>query len=79
MAFQTEYRWQFYNRFGMGLFAGIGDVSDDFKNFDLNEFKYSFGTGIRFAVVPSQRINIRMDIGFGEGTQGFYFNIAEAF
>jgi len=79
MAFQTEYRWNFFKRFGLALFGGFGNVSNDFNNFRFDELKYSVGAGLRYMVVPSQRINIRLDVGFGRETTGFYINIADAF
>ena len=42
--------------------------------------KYSYGLGLRFLFNKQQKINLRMDIGFGsDGSRGIYFGIQEAF
>jgi hypothetical protein len=78
-AAQVEYRWQFYKRFGMVVFGGLGDVSPEFTSFDFSEVKPSYGLGLRYMILPKRRVNIRLDFGFGKQTQGIYINITEAF
>jgi outer membrane protein assembly factor BamA len=81
IAFQVEYRvLPVWWRFGLVGFLGVGDVSDDVKNFKLEDLKYSAGFGIRFQIMPEEGINLRIDQAFGEGAGGFrYINIGEAF
>ncbi|ELR69677.1 outer membrane protein, OMP85 family [Fulvivirga imtechensis AK7] len=79
MAFQGEYRKQFLPWFGIVAFGAIGDVVDQFTAFDLGDFKYTVGGGLRVMVNKSDRLNIRIDYGIGSETSGFYFAIAEAF
>jgi len=81
IAFQVEYRvLPVWWRFGLVGFLGVGDVSDDIKNFKLEDLKYSAGFGIRFQIMPEEGINLRIDQAFGEGAGGFrYINIGEAF
>ena len=81
IAFQVEYRvLPVWWRFGLVGFLGIGDVSDDIKNFKLEDFKYSAGFGIRFQIMPGEGINLRIDQAFGEGDGGSrYIDIREAF
>jgi len=80
LVFQAEYRivpvWW---RFGLAGFAGFGDVADEFSDFRLSSFKYSLGAGIRYRISPEERINLRLDFGFGQGTSGFYITFNEAF
>jgi hypothetical protein len=46
----------------------------------LNDFKYSFGGGIRFAVDTKEKLNIRVDYGIGQGkNSGLYLQLGEAF
>jgi hypothetical protein len=78
-AFQAEYRWQFYRRFGVVFFGGLGDVSDEFYSFDFSEIKPSYGIGLRYMILPERRVNLRLDFGFGKDTNGIYINITEAF
>lgn len=79
IALQGEYRRQILSWLGITAFSGIGDVSEEFSAFDLEEFKWTAGAGLRFMVNKSDRLNIRVDYGFGESTSGFYFAFAEAF
>jgi hypothetical protein len=42
--------------------------------------KYSVGAGLRFLFNKEEKVNLRMDIGFGsDGNRGVYFGIEEAF
>ncbi len=79
MALQTEYRRQLNSWIGFTAFAATGDVATKLNSFDLGDFKWAAGGGIRFMVNKSERANIRIDYGIGDGTSGFYFAFAEAF
>lgn len=80
VALQTEYRFPVFWRFGGAAFAGLGDVAPDIDAFRLKEFKYSLGIGVRFTIDTKERINARLDFGFGRhGNNGFYAMVAEAF
>lgn len=79
LALQAEYRVPVWKRFGMAAFAGIGDVASRLGNFKLDEFKYSFGLGLRFKIAPKEGTNLRLDFAWGKGTSGFYFTAGEAF
>lgn len=77
---QFEYRRNLIWRLGMVAFAGAGDVTNQLDNFDMSELKYVVGTGIRFAVLPKQKLNFRFDFGLSNGGQtGFYVGMKEAF
>ena len=78
-AWQVEYRQYFWKRFGFVAFAGMGDVIDDLTRLALRYLKVSYGAGLRYLFNEEQKINLRMDIGFGKGTNGVYFGIEEAF
>jgi hypothetical protein len=79
LAGQTEYRFGVWKRFGGVVFAGIGDVFDQPADFRWDALKYSVGGGIRFAMNPAERLNIRLDYGIGRGNTAFYLIVAEAF
>jgi len=77
---QVEYRQYIWKRLGMVAFAGTGNVANNILDFDFNSLKYSGGLGLRFLFNEQQKINLRMDIGFGsDGSHGIYFGIQEAF
>ncbi len=80
ITFQGEYRCPLFWRFGAVGFAGFGDVGHDIEKFRLDEFKYSIGFGLRFLFDRQERINARLDMGFGEdGNSGIYAMVVEAF
>ncbi|MGB2696437.1 MAG: BamA/TamA family outer membrane protein [Candidatus Zixiibacteriota bacterium] len=79
VVFQAEYRIPFWRRLGLAGFSGFGDVADRFSNFRLSDFKYSLGAGIRYTLSQQESINLRFDIGFGEGSSGVYVTLNEAF
>jgi len=79
--FIAEYRHMFSNsscetgRHGLVVWLGTGSVSDD-----LIRYIYwlpNAGAGYRFELQP--RMNLRIDIGFGKKSRGFYLNFNEAF
>jgi hypothetical protein len=76
---QMEYRFPLFWRFGMAAFAGIGDVFDKPKDVSFSTLKYSIGSGLRYALNPEQKLNIRADIGYGREGMNFYVMIGEAF
>lgn len=76
---QLEYRFPLFWRFGMVTFAGAGDVFSDHKDLSTEALKYSVGAGLRFIVNPAERLNIRLDYGYGKEGGYFYFVVAESF
>ena len=74
---QVEYRLNFPGRHGMVFWAGAGVIANDISEFDANQILPNGGVGYRFEVKP--RVNLRLDMAFGDGDSGFYFNVNEAF
>lgn len=79
MAAQAEYRMHVWKKWGIVAFAGIGQVGNRVEKFALNQFKYAVGSGIRFALLPEERLNLRLDYGVAANSSGFYLTISEAF
>ena len=79
MVLQAEYRRQLIPWLGFTVFSSVGDVSSSFNKFDLGNFKHTIGGGLRVMINKADRLNIRIDYGFGKETSGFYFAVAEAF
>ena len=80
MMLQLEYRQYFWKRMGFVVFAGAGNVSEEIMAFTFNNLKYSYGGGLRLLFNKKQKVNLRMDVGFGPGGfHGIYFGIEEAF
>jgi len=76
---QVEYRQHVWRWLGFVVFAGVGDVAPQLTSLQLHGLKPSIGTGLRWLFNKEQKINLRMDIGFGKNTNGVYFGIEEAF
>jgi len=80
--FQSEYRWQTFERLGLVFFAGLGQVFDKQEELAMDALRYSLGSGLRLKVVKAENLNIRFDYGFkfGDGfDSAFYLSLAEAF
>jgi outer membrane protein assembly factor BamA len=79
LVLQTEYRLPLWGRLGLVGFAGVGDVAGKTSKFQLSDFKLSIGIGLRYLFVPKEKLNLRLDFGFGKDSSGFYINFTEAF
>ena len=80
LATQIEYRKNFKDsRWGLVGFAGTGDVYNNVAEFQFKNLKPNYGMGARFMIDKKENLNLRFDVGFGKGTNGFYLGIAEAF
>jgi hypothetical protein len=76
---QVEYRFPLFWKLGMATFLGIGDVFDKPSDISLSTVKYSIGTGLRYAINPNQKLNSRLDVGYGREGFNIYLMIGEAF
>ena len=80
MAAQVEYRKRFgESRWGAVAFLGAGDVYNNIDEFKFDNLKPNYGAGLRWMLDKSENLNIRLDWGFGNGTNNLYLGIAEAF
>jgi len=79
MGLQVEYRSPQWKRTGVIFFAGLADVAERFTDFRFTEFKYSVGLGLRYMINPEEKVNLRLDFGFGRESFGVYMKILEAF
>ncbi|MBE0565950.1 MAG: BamA/TamA family outer membrane protein [Krumholzibacteria bacterium] len=66
-------------RFGGVLFAGVGDVAPRPGGLTTAAGLTTFGLGLRWAVSPEEKVNIRMDFGFGKDDSGFFLSLGEVF
>jgi len=77
-ALQSEYRWQFNERWIFTGFAGFGEVADNFGDFGEN-FLPAAGIGARFVLSKKHRVGLSADIAVGNDGTEFYFGVGEAF
>lgn len=76
---QAEYRWNFYRRWGMVGFAGIASAVEKLSDIPDSDILPGVGAGIRFKMLPSEKINIGIDGAVGRGDYSITFRIGEAF
>jgi outer membrane protein assembly factor BamA len=76
---QTEYRWNFYRKWGLVAFAGIASAVAKFSDIPKNQVLPGIGAGLRFRMLPSEKVNIGVDAGVGRGDYSITFRIGEAF
>ncbi|WP_418936758.1 BamA/TamA family outer membrane protein [Leclercia adecarboxylata] len=74
---QVEYRRKLNWRHGYVLWLGAGALGSDLKDLGDHPLLPTAGVGYRFEVKPA--MNVRLDLGFGKESAGFYFQVAEAF
>jgi len=72
-------KMSFWERWGLVGFAGVGNIACSVSELDIEHLKSSLGFGLRYAAIPDERLNIRIDFGFGTQMPGFYLNIRESF
>ena len=76
---QIEARWQFHPKWAGVAFAGAGYYENSFSEIREQEAIPSYGVGLRFMVLPSQRINMRLDYARSNDSDAIYLSVAEAF
>jgi outer membrane protein assembly factor BamA len=79
-AAQAEYRLpDIFWRFGLVFFGGMGDVASKFAKITIATIKPTYGFGVRFRIDELQKLDLRVDVGFGKDTHGVYFSVNQAF
>jgi outer membrane protein assembly factor BamA len=76
---QIEFRQHVWGRWGFVVFGAVGDVAAEMIDFRLDQLKLAGGAGLRWMLNKEQKVNVRMDMGFGKDTNGVYFGVEEAF
>lgn len=79
-AFQAEYRTPLYKRLGMVVFAGVAKVYDP-THVNLDDLHTAWGAGLRYTINKKERLNLRLDWGYGDPDRPgyFYLGFAESF
>ena len=79
LAGQAEYRTHLWRKLGGVVFAGLGSVGSSGQPMTIATTRWSLGVGLRFLFDAKQHINLRADLGIGDGSTGVYFGMEEAF
>lgn len=75
---QGEYRTPMWRRVGAVAFAGAGTVAPTASDLRLDDARTAWGLGLRLSL-NDDRLNLRVDRGFGSGSRGIYITAGEAF
>jgi hypothetical protein len=79
-AFQGEYRFPLFWRFGGVVFGSVGKVAPDMNNLLSTEnIRFAAGGGIRFRIAKEQHVNLRIDFAYAAEDFSAYFQLLEAF
>jgi outer membrane protein assembly factor BamA len=76
---QAEYRWNFYKRWGLVAFAGLASAVEKFADIPDELILPGAGAGIRFKMLPTEKVNIGIDAGVGRDDYSITFRIGESF
>lgn len=76
---QVELRWRAYKRLGLAAFGGAGWAGNTLATLGGEETTPSYGAGIRYEVLPAKRLNMRLDFGWSDNSNGIYLSVGEAF
>jgi hypothetical protein len=76
---QIEARWRASSKWGFVGFAGAGHISDSFSASGDNEGVPSYGAGVRYMVLKSKRVNVRVDYARSDASDAWYLGVGEAF
>ncbi|MCG9548306.1 BamA/TamA family outer membrane protein [Vibrio harveyi] len=74
---QVEIRHTIADRHGVVGWLGAGNIAPTYHDLFKSSWLPTVGVGYRFAF--KARINVRVDLGVGKDSTGFYFQINEAF
>jgi len=77
-ALQTEYRWQFSDRWIFTGFVGVGEVADQFSEMGRNLLPAG-GVGARFVLSQKHKVGLSLDVAAGNDGTEIYFGVGEAF
>lgn len=76
---QAEYRWNIYDKWGMVAFGGVATSVNKVNEIKFKDLLPAAGVGVRYMAIPSEKINIGIDVAKGIDDWGIYFRIGETF
>lgn len=74
---QAELRQKIYNRHGIAVWVGAGNIFPNFNSFQWRQTLPNYGIGYRWEF--KHRVNVRIDYGRGKHGGSVVFNVNEAF
>ncbi len=70
---------KFWRRTGMVLYSEFGQVAPEISQTSWERNHFSNGFGFRYTILPQDKLNLRMDFGWGQDTFNFIFQAREVF
>lgn len=77
-AVQTEYRWQYSDRWIFTGFVGVGEVAERFSDFG-DYYLPAAGLGSRFVLSKKHKVSLSFDVAQGKTGTEYYVGVGEAF
>jgi hypothetical protein len=74
---QVEGRWNFYKRWSAVLFGGVGRIAEEFNELSSSPNLYAGGGGIRYRIKEKEKLNIGVDVTYGDGNVEFYVVVGD--
>lgn len=75
--FTVELRQRIWGRHGVVVWGGVANLAPSLRKMRLRQTLPNFGVGYRFEF--KQRVNLRLDVGFGRHCKSLELSINEAF
>lgn len=75
----AEYRVELNHRFSTLFYTGAGQVAEHITQLRGDRFQPIVGTGLRFAILPTERVNLRFDVAVHGSQFSTYIVAGEAF
>lgn len=74
---QVEGRWNFYGNWTGLLFGGGGRIADGLDELGSSPTQYAGGVGIRYMIAKDQKLNVGVDMTYGDDEVEFYVQIGD--
>lgn len=75
---EAELRWQFWKRFSLVGFVGVGGTWNDLERFDDSQAVVAGGPGLRYEIARKYGIHMGADVAFGPETTAVYIQVGSA-
>lgn len=79
MLWQAAYRFPIKGRFRGTVFASTGRVAVQYEDLFSGQYHLNYGLGARFLLNKQERVQLRLDVGFGGDALGYYLTVNDAF
>lgn len=75
---EAELRWQFWRRFSLVAFGGVGCAWNHFEKFDNSTTVVAGGPGFRYELARRYGIHMGIDVGFSRDATAIYLQVGNA-